>query len=677
MFLKHILSEILLNEDSNYLESLPQRLEKKLIMMQDAWDEKNGGKIKSLKQNRDAEVQKYYDAYDSGKYSKDELAKLKEQIKNKYSQIQSQIDKEREKAHKDREKKDESYKKDSEDYNNFEALDNKFIENKMDINKLSPEEQSEYKRLSVKLSPIKLTKRPGEVLQITTMDMGGANGKILAQEYQKEIINFKKSNFENGKPKGVILDNRLNIGGSQDSAKGILDFFVDGDEYPIEVQKFNYGARRFDTLKQYTDTKWDDQVMDKLAKMTEKEKQDYWQKSKDKGYFEVENFYKSKLKKEDKFTDIPVVVQTSAKTFSAGEFLSDSVKNLNPNAVQIGNNTGGGANQTYDGLTPEQSEQSDKLTPTQNAKNVADAYRYVYQNEETGKRIWEAIMSKINKGEINDKMSMKDMAKAAQDIAFETSKDPHVEVTTYEKDGKEKLFVGVPQVRSDRVIVDRKTKKPIKDKDGNYQFDGNWDMVGVGAGDTSPFLETDANQATTKSLDYIYKKNKNEDLRKELKSNPKKFGITKDGKDGMFDDSEEQHQSWHVSGETLYDHSIDLYLKTKKNAAQNKGGNDTDKIEKLQNDFVKKPNKVQPKNKLSNLIPKKVLDKMLKDKEPKQTKNKKADKLKSILPKDILDKTVKNPKTDNDIKISSALTYDTDSQVYKAARDYIKNNYKK
>jgi phosphoglycolate phosphatase-like HAD superfamily hydrolase len=47
-------------------------------------------------------------------------------------------------------------------------------------------------------------------------------------------------------------------------------------------------------------------------------------------------------------------------------------------------------------------------------------------------------------------------------------------------------------------------------------------------------------------------------------------------------------------------------------------------------------------------------------------------KLKSMMPKSVLDKKVKNPDTGRQIKVTSALGYDKDSQVYKAAASLLK-----
>ncbi len=52
-------------------------------------------------------------------------------------------------------------------------------------------------------------------------------------------------------------------------------------------------------------------------------------------------------------------------------------------------------------------------------------------------------------------------------------------------------------------------------------------------------------------------------------------------------------------------------------------------------------------------------------------------KLKSLLPKGILDKMVKNPDTGRMIKVKSALKYDDNHIVKKAAKDMIKTALKK
>jgi hypothetical protein len=56
----------------------------------------------------------------------------------------------------------------------------------------------------------------------------------------------------------------------------------------------------------------------------------------------------------------------------------------------------------------------------------------------------------------------------------------------------------------------------------------------------------------------------------------------------------------------------------------------------------------------------------------KENKNKDVTKLSSLIPKNILDKKVKNPDTGREIKIKSALGYDTKSKAYQAAQRFLK-----
>ena len=57
---------------------------------------------------------------------------------------------------------------------------------------------------------------------------------------------------------------------------------------------------------------------------------------------------------------------------------------------------------------------------------------------------------------------------------------------------------------------------------------------------------------------------------------------------------------------------------------------------------------------------------------PKSEPKKDDMKLKSLVPKDVLDKMVKNPETGNMIKVKSALKHDKDSPLYKTATTLIK-----
>ncbi len=57
---------------------------------------------------------------------------------------------------------------------------------------------------------------------------------------------------------------------------------------------------------------------------------------------------------------------------------------------------------------------------------------------------------------------------------------------------------------------------------------------------------------------------------------------------------------------------------------------------------------------------------------PKEEMESQSTKLTSMLPKADLTKTIKNPDTGRDIKLKSALQYDKDSKVFKAAEKMIK-----
>jgi hypothetical protein len=61
---------------------------------------------------------------------------------------------------------------------------------------------------------------------------------------------------------------------------------------------------------------------------------------------------------------------------------------------------------------------------------------------------------------------------------------------------------------------------------------------------------------------------------------------------------------------------------------------------------------------------------------PKEEPKKSDMKLKSLLPKDVLDKMVKNPETGNMIKLKTALRHDKNSPVYKSAVTMVKQTKK-
>jgi hypothetical protein len=96
---------------------------------------------------------------------------------------------------------------------------------------------------------------------------------------------------------------------------------------------------------------------------------------------------------------------------------------------------------------------------------------------------------------------------------------------------------------------------------------------------------------------------------------------------------------------------------------------------------VKKLGEKYPNIKLKVSHVKHNIPKLPKKDDMKSDKNKATDvktakadinKLSSLLPKKDLDKTVKNPQTGRNIKVKSALHYDKKSPVYKAAQNFIK-----
>jgi len=396
----------------------------------------------------------------------------------------------------------------------------------------------------------KLTKRPGGILQITSQDMDGGEEEteLAAEAFRRKMKDYID---KNGKPKGVIMDLRSNTGGSQETAKGMVDFFVDQNKYTIEKQKYAVGVRRYRDLPypealnkalEYTDEK---KITDYVNSLSEKEKKEYWEQSSKDGDFSYQNDRENKVESKYRLSGIPTVVQTSVRTFSAGEFATDSVKNLNPNVVHIGHNTGGGANQTGGAYEADEWDNKDRSS-TDKAKIVARAFKNGYWDEKKGKDIHDAIMKQIDSGEINDKLSMEDICKVTKKTAIAETGDAHIDVTE-DEDRPGSVFAAVPQVKSDRVKVDPKTKKPIL-KDGKMEFSGNWEQTGVGSSNTSAFIESDPDSATKDALEYLYKKNGDKKLLEELKEDPSKFGLTKDGKDGIFDTDSKSKQSAFVIG---------------------------------------------------------------------------------------------------------------------------------
>ena len=72
-----------------------------------------------------------------------------------------------------------------------------------------------------------------------------------------------------------------------------------------------------------------------------------------------------------------------------------------------------------------------------------------------------------------------------------------------------------------------------------------------------------------------------------------------------------------------------------------------------------------------------ILKEKPKKEEPKKQEPKSTDmKLKSLVPKGVLDKMVKNPETGNMIKLKSALKKDKTSPVYRTAVGMVKQSKK-
>ena len=565
----------------------------RLATLKKEYKKKNGDSWEKNDEKIDEEIGKLKDTFrdKDGKIPKEK----KKEVDTKIGELRRKL---RNEFVKDVISKDPVFKDEIEDYykkqDRFEDLGNKLKDTGFE--KFKKENAKEYEELldlqANHMNPMRISTKPGGVMQISTanMERGGDDGKpgyvelppeVGAEAFQRQMKNYID---KNGKPKGVIMDLRTNTGGNQEIAKAMTDFFVDGDDYDIEAQKFNWGVRRFkddpDGLEKYKDTKWDDEVMAHLKKLSPEDQKKYWEESKEKGYFEMPNSRKNQVDSKYRLTGIPTVLETSVKTFSAGEFATDTIKNLNPNVMHIGNNSGGGANQTWSGLGMDEFNNVNKSS-TEKAKMVANAFKNAYHDEEQGKQVHEKIMKQLESGEITDKTSAEDMIKIAKDSAFGITKDAHVDISILD-DGN--MHVGVPQIRSDRVVVDPKTRKPIL-KDGKPQYKGNWEQSGVGQSGTGPFVESDPETATRDALEFIYKKTGQTKLAKELKTDPEKFGISKDGRDGVYDGRMEAHQSYFVNhGDQR---QADQLKKSKETAEQNAKEGLTDKMFKTEADFKK------------------------------------------------------------------------------------------
>jgi hypothetical protein len=534
----------------------------KLATMKKLYKEKNGDAWEKHDEEVNAEIDKIKDKY------RDKDDKLPKDISKVVEEINARRKEMRKAFIKDVVSKDPAFKDEVNDYyekqDRFEELGNKL--NKVGFDKFKKENAKEYEELldlqADHMNPVRIESKPGGIMQISTtnMERGGDEGKPgfveLPDEVGADAFQRKMKTFidKNGKPKGVIMDLRSNTGGKQDIAKSMTDFFVDSDDYEIESQKFNYGPRIWkddpDGLEKYKKSAWDPLVMDHLNKLDEEGQKKYWEEAKEKGYFELPNKRKNTVESKYRLTGIPTVLQTSTKTFSAGEFASDTIKNLNPNVVHIGTNSGGGANQTFGGLPPDGYDEDGvmywdnaKKSGTERAKLVAKAFKDTYHDAKVGENIHDEIIKQIESGKIKDDMDSDKLTEILKPVAVEASGgDNHVNMVV-EPNGS--IFPLVPQVKSDRVIVDPKTRKPIL-KDGKPQFKGNWEQTGVGASGTAPFVESDANTATRDALEILYDKTGQKDLAKKLKEKPEEFGISKDGKDGVFDDNMDAHKSYYA-----------------------------------------------------------------------------------------------------------------------------------
>lgn len=444
---------------------------------------------------------------------------------------------------------------------------------------------------------VKLTEKPGGILQLTTQDMEG--GELQAEAIRQKMTAYIK---KNGKPKGMIIDNRSNTGGEKNPSEAIADFFAKDDEYPIEAEQFNYGPRKYKTLEEYMNcyedadgnkSPWDPEVGDYVNSLkTEKEKQDFWKKSVKSGKFELPNNRKNMVSKEDRLTDIPIVLQTSVRTFSSGEFASETLKNINPNVIHIGHNSGGGGNRTALGTDQKEWNNFDKSRVEQ-AQLAADAFATSYADADQGKEVKKQIDEwvKSQGPDKIDKMSGKDLAAELKKKIKAVTNDDHVEINFLNKpegEGKDMqhgIQVLVPQVGAARALRDPITKELIRDKDGNVQYKGAWEKLGTMASGTSASVESDPNTATKDALEYLYKKTGQTKLAEDLKKDPAKFGLAKDGKDGIFDDTMPSKQSAYVNDGAQ--RQVDQHKKSIQTVESNKknGVNVTEQMFKSETDF--------------------------------------------------------------------------------------------
>ena len=410
--------------------------------------------------------------------------------------------------------------------------------------KMPAADKKEYEDLLMEVKPIRITRNAGGVMSVQTFDLGdsGADAEILGRRYQQAIIDDVK---KNGKPKGVIMDLRRNVGGQQGTAKSLVDFFTPnkkGEEIDVERQ------RDYMVPKDWT---YDDYKEKGSFDITKEE----FEEAKKKGYVEKVNTLKSTLDDKDKLLDMPVVTLTSQRTFSGGEFITDTIKNLNPNAVHIGHNTGGGANQ----FGPSYLDDNKDKKPVEIAKELAERIEEGYVDKEKAKKYKESINKLIKDGKIDDKMSKEKLVDIMDKEGAKIMNDAHFGIMLDE----DKVDAQIPYMKSDRVVTDPKTKKPKKP----LEFNGNWELSGTGGAGNAPFIETDPNTGIRDAMAHIYKQTDQKDLLDKLKKNPEDLGLSKEGFDDGFDRNNPKHQHWNARDkETGKAHWLDAINKSLQNA---------------------------------------------------------------------------------------------------------------
>jgi hypothetical protein len=384
-------------------------------------------------------------------------------------------------------------------------------------------DKKEYEDLLMEVKPIRITRNAGGVMSVQTFDLGdsGADAEILGRRYQQAIIDDVK---KNGKPKGVIMDLRRNVGGQQGTAKSLVDFFTPnkkGEEIDVERQ------RDYMVPKDWT---YDDYKEKGSFDITKEE----FEEAKKKGYVEKVNTLKSTLDDKDKLLDMPVVTLTSQRTFSGGEFITDTIKNLNPNAVHIGHNSGGGSNQ----IGPSYLDNNKDKKPTEIVKDLTNRIEEGYVDKEKAKKYKEALEKLVKDGKITDNMPKEEVAKIMSEEGNKVLKDFHFSAYYDPESGM--LDATIPYMKSDRVVTDPKTKKPKEPK----EFNGNWELTGTGNAGTAPFIESDPNTGVRDAMAHIYKQSGQQDMLDKLKKNPEELGLSKEGYDDGFDRNNPKHQHW-------------------------------------------------------------------------------------------------------------------------------------